>query len=94
MQKLTLTLDNLQVETFNVDAGRDRARGTVLGAERPEPVYDDPSNLAYYCGGGGTGSGDPQNCQTAYTYCSTCPMEMTCGSSCGCSGSPTCGICT
>ena len=42
MKKLTLKIDELTVETFDLTAARAEGRGTVLGASEsePEPVTD------------------------------------------------------
>ena len=90
MKKLTLSLDDLRVDSFRVNATPTH-RGTVVGAEvfNRDPGTGDCSYLAYDpCTGGGTTVN--YDCET---YVATCPMQYSCRDSCGCSGVPTCGIC-
>jgi hypothetical protein len=88
MKKLTLALDELRVESFQVAPDPDRTRGTVMGAFKNNA----DSYIAYdSCGGGGGGGGGGGE----YTYVESCPMQVTCRDSCTCTGDVlnTCGNC-
>ena len=62
MEKLKLDLEDVQVESFDVESGPEPVRGTVVGADRSVvPAYNCPRHTE-----------DPQMCDTQYTYCDTC----------------------
>lgn len=77
MRKLTLNLDELQVESFETDAVR-AARGTVEGNEE----------YTYYCGSVEFGCRTPGYASCDATRCKACSSEPTCEVSCN----ATCGF--
>jgi hypothetical protein len=92
MRKLRLEMDELEVESFEVEAA-EKARGTVHGEERS--IYcntdeiancsnytcDPPSCPAESCGDCGTyycASADPSCTEPSCVYSCTCPSLYTC----------------
>jgi len=92
MKKLKLNIDDLKVESFEVNQKNDNSKGTIKGfatatiVTRPEGGPDCPGNAT-----------DPfyhETCDYAYTCAGTCDVtcpntcDVTCGSTCG----STCGM--
>jgi hypothetical protein len=71
MQKISLNLDTLLVESFETTTGMEQPRGTVRGAESAEPTE------ATHCGSCEASCG-PTFC--LFTCGQSC--EVTCGDSC------------
>jgi hypothetical protein len=90
MKKFRLSPEDLRVSSFQVESNP-ALRGTVVGADvfNRDPGTGNCSYLAYDPCGGGTTTVN-YDCET---YVATCPMQVSCRDSCGCSGVPTCGIC-